>query len=66
MWPFHAGFVLGYMTYDLTHYYIHHFNPKTKLGLRLKKHHMLHHFKDPDSRFGVSNTVWDAVFGTRG
>jgi sterol desaturase/sphingolipid hydroxylase (fatty acid hydroxylase superfamily) len=66
VWPFQAGFVLGYMTYDLTHYYIHHFNPKTKVGLRLKKHHMLHHFKDPDSRFGVSSVVWDAVFGTRG
>ncbi|MCA9592901.1 MAG: sterol desaturase family protein [Myxococcales bacterium] len=66
VWPFHAGFVLGYMTYDLTHYYIHHFNPKSKYGLRLKKHHMLHHFKDHDSRFGVSNMVWDSVFGTRG
>lgn len=66
VWPFHAGFTIGYMTYDLTHYYIHHFNPKTKYGLALKKHHMLHHFKDPSSRYGVSNMLWDGVFGTRG
>lgn len=66
VWPFHAGFVVGYMTYDVTHYYVHHYNPKTKYGLALKKHHMLHHFKSPESRFGVSSMVWDWVFGTRG
>ena len=65
MWAFHAGFVVGYMVYDLTHYYIHHFSPKSDYGRRLKKHHMLHHFKSHDSRFGVSNMVWDRVFHTR-
>ena len=65
MWAFHAGFVVGYMLYDLTHYYIHHFSPKSDYGRRLKKHHMLHHFKSHDSRFGVSNMVWDRVFHTR-
>ena len=65
-WACHAGFVAGYMTYDLTHYYIHHFHPKTAFGRALKKHHMLHHFKDPDSRFGVSTMFWDRVFRTRG
>ncbi len=66
MWAFHAGFVVGYMVYDLTHYYIHHFSPKSEYGRKLKKHHMLHHFKSHDSRFGVSNMVWDRVFDTRG
>jgi dihydroceramide fatty acyl 2-hydroxylase len=61
---FHAGFVVGYMFYDLTHYYLHHFAPKSDYGRRLKKNHMLHHFKDPEHRFGVSNMVWDKVFGT--
>jgi sterol desaturase/sphingolipid hydroxylase (fatty acid hydroxylase superfamily) len=65
MWSFHAGFVAGYMVYDLTHYYIHHFSPKTEYGRNLKKHHMLHHFKSHSSRFGVSSMVWDRVFGTR-
>jgi sterol desaturase/sphingolipid hydroxylase (fatty acid hydroxylase superfamily) len=64
-WAFHAGFTTGYMFYDLTHYYIHHFNPRSRYGLDLKKHHMLHHFKNPTSRFGVSNLLWDVVFGTR-
>lgn len=64
MWAFHAGYVVGYMFYDLTHYYIHHYNPRTEYGRRLKKHHMLHHFKDPTNRYGVSVMFWDHVFGT--
>jgi sterol desaturase/sphingolipid hydroxylase (fatty acid hydroxylase superfamily) len=65
VWPFHAGFVVGYMSYDVTHYYVHHYNPKTRYGLALKKHHMLHHFKTPELRFGVSSMIWDYVFGTK-
>jgi sterol desaturase/sphingolipid hydroxylase (fatty acid hydroxylase superfamily) len=65
-WAVHAGYTAGYMTYDMTHYYIHHFNPKSDYGRRLKKHHMLHHFKDDTKRFAVSNMVWDRVFGTHG
>ena len=61
---FHSGFVVGYMFYDLTHYYLHHFNPRSEYGRRLKKNHMLHHFKDSRRRFGVSNMLWDRVFGT--
>lgn len=61
---FHSGFVVGYMFYDLTHYYLHHYTPRSEYGKRLKKNHMLHHFKDPTHRFGVSNMVWDKVFGT--
>ncbi len=66
VWPFHAGFSLGYMTYDLTHYYIHHFKPRSEYGHSLKKHHMLHHHKYPDAKFGVSSMFWDGVFGTKG
>jgi sterol desaturase/sphingolipid hydroxylase (fatty acid hydroxylase superfamily) len=63
-WGFHSGFVVGYMFYDLTHYYLHHFNPRSEYGRRLKKNHMLHHFKDHTRRFCVSNLVWDRFFGT--
>jgi sterol desaturase/sphingolipid hydroxylase (fatty acid hydroxylase superfamily) len=65
-WGSHSGLVVGYMFYDLTHYYLHHYSPKTEYGRRLKKNHMLHHFKDPTRRYGVSNMVWDKVFGTGG
>jgi sterol desaturase/sphingolipid hydroxylase (fatty acid hydroxylase superfamily) len=66
IWGFYAGYVVGYMSYDLIHYYIHHFNPKSTYGLALKKNHMLHHFKDDGTRFCVSNLFWDRIFGTQG
>jgi sterol desaturase/sphingolipid hydroxylase (fatty acid hydroxylase superfamily) len=31
----------------------------------LKRHHMMHHFKTPQARYGVSSPVWDVVFGTK-
>jgi sterol desaturase/sphingolipid hydroxylase (fatty acid hydroxylase superfamily) len=59
-----AGFILGYVTYDCTHYYVHHFRPTSKYMKRLRAHHMNHHHNDPDRKFGVSTMVWDRVFGT--
>ncbi len=62
--PVFAGLVAGYLTYDLTHYATHHLPMKGRLLKYLKRHHMLHHFKTPDQRFGVSSPLWDFVFGT--
>jgi len=66
-WAVHAGFVTGYMIYDLTHYYVHHGRPKIRLLRKLQGHHMSHHFNKryQDKRFGVSSPLWDYVFGTR-
>jgi dihydroceramide fatty acyl 2-hydroxylase len=62
--PFFAGFLIGYLVYDYTHYSVHHFRPRTRLGKMLKQNHMNHHFKAPDSLWGVSSPIWDYVFGT--
>ncbi len=63
---FFAGFILGYLGYDLLHYGLHHatFGKKSKLWQMLKKNHMDHHFVDPDKGFGVSNVFWDRVLKT--
>jgi sterol desaturase/sphingolipid hydroxylase (fatty acid hydroxylase superfamily) len=63
-YPAFGGFMLGYLGYDYTHYYVHHFVPKTKLGKRLREAHMRHHFQDHRYGFGVSTPLWDAVFRT--
>jgi sterol desaturase/sphingolipid hydroxylase (fatty acid hydroxylase superfamily) len=63
-WPFHSGFVAGYLVYDMTHFATHHLRPLTAWGRQLRRHHLLHHFKDPKLRFGVSTFIWDWVFGT--
>lgn len=62
--PFFAGKVAGYLTYDMAHYYVHHGKPTTVWMKKLKAHHMNHHFNKEERRFGVSSTLWDHVFGT--
>ena len=62
--PFTAGFLAGYLVYDLTHFHLHHGRPRTRLGRRLRELHMRHHFEDDTRGFGVSVTWWDRVFGT--
>jgi sterol desaturase/sphingolipid hydroxylase (fatty acid hydroxylase superfamily) len=62
--PLVAGFMLGYLAYDLTHYATHHFRMRWGPLKYLKRHHMRHHFKTPGQRFGVSSSFWDIVFGT--
>ena len=59
-----GGFVLGYLVYDMVHFYTHHAVPTTKLGLTLRRLHLMHHFRDHDKGFGVSAPYWDFVFGT--
>ena len=61
---FAAGFLLGYLVYDMTHYHVHHHKPRTRAGRRLRELHMRHHFQDDTRGFGVSAPFWDYVFGT--
>lgn len=65
---FHAGFTLGYMFYDVSHYYMHHGPPSFEWFRKLRKHHMVHHSPRTDrgEKFGVSTTLWDHVFRTYG
>ncbi len=63
--PIFGGFMLGYLGYDYTHYYVHHFVPKTKFGKKLREHHMRHHFQDHRYGYGVSSPIWDVAFRTQ-
>jgi len=62
--PLFAGLVVGYMIYDGTHYAVHHFKPRTRVGRFIKRHHMRHHYMDPEGGFGVSSPLWDVIFHT--
>ncbi len=59
---FFPGFILGYLFYDISHYAIHHFNFKGAIWKKIKQHHMLHHYQDPDKGYGVSSPFWDKIF----
>ena len=58
------GFMFGYLVYDLTHYATHHFPMRSGVLKALKRHHMQHHYKTPNLRYGVSSPFWDIVFRT--
>ena len=61
---FGAGFLAGYLAYDMTHYALHHHTPTSALGKRLRELHMRHHFQDHTKGFGISAPYWDKVFRT--
>jgi len=60
-----AGVFFGYVAYDMIHFHSHHaiFENVSYLA-EMKRYHMKHHFKQPEMGFGVSNKLWDFVFGT--
>ncbi|KAF3450239.1 hypothetical protein FNV43_RR06319 [Rhamnella rubrinervis] len=59
-----GGIVLGYVMYDLTHYYLHHGKPSKAFTQNLKRYHLNHHFRIRSSGFGITSPIWDSVFGT--
>lgn len=58
-----TGGLLGYVHYDLTHYFLHH-KKVPKSYQSLKRHHLQHHFASFGNSFGVTSQFWDWVFGT--
>jgi 4-hydroxysphinganine ceramide fatty acyl 2-hydroxylase len=62
--PFFAGFVVGYLIYDMTHYHLHHHRSDNRLSLLLRRYHYRHHFQQSNRGFGVTSPLWDKVFRT--
>jgi sterol desaturase/sphingolipid hydroxylase (fatty acid hydroxylase superfamily) len=62
--PFTAGFLGGYLFYDMLHYHVHHHRPTTTVGRWLRELHMRHHFQDHETGYGISAPWWDWVFRT--
>jgi sterol desaturase/sphingolipid hydroxylase (fatty acid hydroxylase superfamily) len=64
-WAVSAGFLAGYLAYDMLHYALHHHRqPRTAFERRLRELHMRHHFEDETRGYGISAPWWDMVFGT--
>lgn len=61
----YAGFIAGYIAYDMIHYHIHHSAVNEIAYLReMKRYHMKHHFRNSTMGYGVSSKIWDSVFDT--
>ncbi|XWS17956.1 hypothetical protein CRYUN_Cryun32bG0000400 [Craigia yunnanensis] len=59
-----GGGLIGYVMYDVIHYYVHHGQPTTQVPKSLKKYHLNHHFRIQNMGFGITWAFWDTVFGT--
>lgn len=64
VWAAFGGTCAGYLAYDWTHYYTHHFTPTSAVGKYLRRIHMIHHFANADANHGISSPLWDFVFRT--
>jgi sterol desaturase/sphingolipid hydroxylase (fatty acid hydroxylase superfamily) len=63
--PAFAGFLTGYLAYDMIHYAEHHLSMRWGFLKSLKIYHLRHHFKNPNHGFGVSSPIWDVIFRTK-
>ena len=62
---FATGLITYFLYYEWKHYIAHKpIQPRTKMGKNIKKHHLLHHFKNENSWFGVTHTSFDKTLGT--
>ncbi|KAH6572527.1 hypothetical protein BASA50_004441 [Batrachochytrium salamandrivorans] len=59
-----SGSMVGFVLYDLIHYYIHHGQPFGEHLREMKSYHMNHHYKNPNLGFGITSKLWDYVFNT--
>ena len=63
-----VAFAAGLLTtcvYEFTHCVQHlSYKPKAKWLADMKARHMAHHFHDESGNFGITNFMWDKLFGT--
>ena len=58
-----GGWLSGFFYYYSFHHLLHHTSLKNGWYRKLRAHHKIHH-QIPESNFGVTNRLWDEVFGT--
>lgn len=59
------GNLLGLFYYEYVHFIAHvPVTPKTAWGRYMKKYHLWHHYKNENFWYGVTNPIFDYLFGT--
>ena len=61
---FLSGWLFGFMYFRAVHYFQHNRKLKSRFYRKLKAFHDVHH-KYPATNFGVTITMWDAIFRTK-
>lgn len=55
----------NYVVQELVHFSAHHMPMQHGFIGMIQRHHMLHHYRDEDSNYGLFWTFWDTILGTR-
>lgn len=55
---------VGYVTYGLSHFIIHHIRFRRRMLKRWAANHHIHHYH-PETNFGVTTPLWDVLLSTR-
>ncbi|MFD2570048.1 sterol desaturase family protein [Spirosoma soli] len=63
-YAFFPGFLVGYSGYLATHFIVHAYAPPKNFFKQLWVNHSVHHYKNPESNYGVSSPFWDYIFGS--
>lgn len=69
-WPIGFGLTAiaagaaNYVLQEIVHFGTHHLPMRHPVLAALKRHHMLHHYRDWDMNYGLFWPFWDMVFGT--
>lgn len=58
------GMATGYFFYEWLHFQSHHRKSRLRVLKYLRRYHLLHHYKTPELRFGVTSPFFDMAFGT--
>ncbi|KAK5814929.1 hypothetical protein F5H01DRAFT_344544 [Linnemannia elongata] len=59
-----SGAFMGYVLYDMTHYYLHHAKVFKIHFKEMKTYHLAHHYKNFEGGYGITSKIWDRVFNT--
>ncbi|KAG0357256.1 fatty acid alpha-hydroxylase [Gamsiella multidivaricata] len=59
-----SGLLLGYVLYDMTHYYLHHARVFKIHFKEMKTYHLAHHYKNYVGGYGITSKIWDKIFNT--
>jgi dihydroceramide fatty acyl 2-hydroxylase len=61
---FYAGEIFSYFLYEFMHYSAHHFPINLPYFKEMRERHLSHHTNSPNSKFMITNPLWDIVFRT--
>ena len=59
-----TALILYYLFYEWSHFLAHSsYTPKNRYSLYMKKYHLLHHYKNENYWYGITNPLADIIFG---